>query len=63
MMMPDTTIGITNVERNAFLNRIREVRPSARKNATTLTRMTVTTENPIVKPYELRIAGSENSTT
>jgi hypothetical protein len=63
MMMPDTTMGITKVERRAFRKRIREVRPRARKNAMRLTRMTVTTEKPIVKPYELRIAGSENSTT
>jgi len=58
MMIPDSTIGRTNTARSAFLARIREVRPMARSRAMTLTRITVTTATPIVKPYAPRMAGS-----
>jgi len=49
MMMPEITIGITKIVRSPVLNRMREVRPTASRNAMTLTTITVAIENPKVK--------------
>ena len=61
--MLEMTIGSTNTARSATLARILAVRPTASRNARTLTSRTVTSANPIVNRYELRIAGSEKSAT
>ncbi len=48
MMIPEMTIGITKIARRPVLNRIRETSPTARRNASTFTTITVTIENPNV---------------
>lgn len=48
MMMPETTIGMTKMVRSADFMRIREVSPTANRNAITFTAITVTIENPKV---------------
>ena len=61
--MPEITMGSTNTARRVTFARMRAVSPTASRNATTLTSSTVTSAKPIVKPYELRIAGSANRAT
>ncbi len=48
-MMPETTMGMTKMVRSADFIRMRDVSPTARRKATTLTAITVTMENPKVK--------------
>ena len=47
-MMPEITIGMTKIVRRPVLNRMREVSPTASRNATKLTTITVAIENPNV---------------
>ncbi len=49
-MIPETTIGITKIVRSAVFARILAVSPMARVRATALTRITVHSATPMVKP-------------
>ena len=60
-MMPETTMGMTNIARSPILKRMREVSPRASPKAMTLTTMTVTKANPKVNRKLDRIAGSPNA--
>jgi len=48
MMMPEITMGMTKTVRSAVLNLTRVVRPTASRNAATLTTITVASEKPNV---------------
>ena len=49
MTMPEITIGITKIVRSPVLKRMREVSPTASRNATAFTTITVTAAKPKVK--------------